>query len=79
MKTTLNNKRTPGLITILDLELFYRAIMIKTSWYWDRDKQINQENRMKTQEYSHAPMEFDHEQRIQNYTMEKRKQFQQSN
>jgi hypothetical protein len=34
VKTILNNKRTYGKITIADLELNNRAIVIKSVWYW---------------------------------------------
>ena len=41
-KTPLKDKRTSGGITMPDLKLYYRAIVIKPAWYWYNDKQVDQ-------------------------------------
>ena len=41
-KTLPKNKRTSDGITMPDLKLYYRAIVIKTAWYWYSHRQVNQ-------------------------------------
>jgi hypothetical protein len=41
-QTLLKDKRTFGGITMPDLKLYYRAIVINTAWYWYSDRQIDQ-------------------------------------
>jgi hypothetical protein len=44
-KTLLKYKRTSGRIIMPDLKPYYRAIVIKTAWYWYSDRQVDQWNR----------------------------------
>jgi hypothetical protein len=61
-KILLKDKRTSGGMTMLDQKLYYRAIVIKTSWYWYSDRQVDQWNRIEDLEmnpHTYGPLIFD--------------------
>ena len=57
-KNILNNKRNSGGITIPDLKIHYRAIVIKTTCYWYIHKQADKWNRIQDPEMK--PHSYDH-------------------
>jgi hypothetical protein len=57
-KTLLNDRRISGGISMPDLKLYYRAIVIKTAWYWYSYRQVVQWNRIEDPEMN--PHTYDH-------------------
>jgi hypothetical protein len=61
-KTLLKDKRTSGGITMPDLKLYYREIVINTAWYCSSNRQVDQWNKTegpKVNAHSYGHLNFD--------------------